>query len=590
MEKVADSRIKLYDSAVKDFERGHYKEAKSKFRRHLMLHPWNHFAYFNFGRCLLKTEEYEAAVEEFGKAISLTPEFIEAYIGLSLAHNLLGEFEKSVIVLKKALEISPLDSNLHYHLGITYEYGIERGKGYKYFKKALSLNPANQFVLYELGNHYYRTKKYRKAIEHLKKCQTIDSQFIPALIRLVEIYENKKSFVKALNMYDRLIKIEPKNVGFYIGKIGLLFQKENFKEASKTLKQAFRVEPDNITLNTMREYIQRHSTNKSKSLKDEMEEIEQILSKQREKNRERIESLCIEIERLKKEKKRLKEEVTSMSVRTENMVKKIKEIKYKYKKHKKIISKLKREKERDERLEKLALEAIDSAHRIVEAHVKGAEEELNKVEAEIVKKIKKINWEMLTKDTRHFLLTAEFLYSLSRQQEIDFGLISVELSKAIEVEVNNKLVNQFCRYLKKNGKEEQFTKENLKKTSNGKPIYYTKLAYLVDDTNYPEIKNLSLGQIKILLEDSIKGYIGTNVFKEFIKTHLNKPDYFLNPKCFPKILETISTKYRNPFAHSNSLNIEALESFRSELFQGFNGGIIVQFLNASKPRYGIGNG
>jgi tetratricopeptide (TPR) repeat protein len=583
MKKKHNRRLKLYDSAVGDFENNDIITAKNKFKRLTMLTPWNQYAYFYLGRCLLKTEEYEEAVEEFGKTISLSPELLEAYIGLSLAHNMLGEFNKSLIVLKKALEISPYDSSLYYHLGITYEYGIEKGRGYKYFKKALSLNPDNAYAHFELGNYYYRAKKNVKAIEHLRKSSSIDPQFIHPLLRLLEIYEIKRWKNKSIEIYDKLINAEPNRIEHYAGKTALLLKMGNFKEASRTLKKAFELAPNNTTLKAMNKYIKKHRQYKAKSVEEELKEIEGILIKQKEKNKRRIESLNAEVERLKKEKRRLKKEVSSLSSKSEDLVKRLKGIKHRYKKQMKEILLLKNKEEKEKRLEEANLKVIECAHQVVKEQVKAEKEDLKKVELKLKNKIGIKEWNTLTKDSRHFFVTAEFLYSLGKQKEIDFGLISVELSKAIEVELNDKLINQFCRYLKTNGKEEQFMKENLKKTCNGKPKYYTNLAYLVDNKNYPDIKNLSLGQIKNLLEDAIKGYIGTSTFRVFIESHLSIPEYFLSKRRFPKVLEIISTKYRNPFAHSKSLDINAFELFHSELFQGFCGGIIVQFLNASKP-------
>ena len=94
------------------------------------------------------------------------------------------------------------------------------------------------------------------------------------------------------------------------------------------------------------------------------------------------------------------------------------------------------------------------------------------------------------------------------------------------------------------------------------------------------MKNLSLGQFSILLRNSIERNIGTSIFREFIQSQFKEPGFFLNLERFPKILESITLRYRNPFAHSEYLSALEFESFRSELFYGFDGGILVQLLNA----------
>lgn len=563
-----------------------YGKAKASYRYALLLNPVNYYTHLNLGRCLLKTEEYEEAVKKFSKAISLSPNFIEAYVGLSLTHNLLGEFNESIIILKKALEISPNDSNLYYHLGITYEYGIEQGKGYVYLKKAVALNIQNYFAHYELGNFFLRNKDYGRAINHYQKCLAISPKFVPGLLRLAEAYEMQKHYDETLEIYDKLLRIESQEISYYIRKIGLLLLQKRFQDAIELLSKAFKIEPDNTALKTMKKYIDEHCS-QPESLRNELGQIEKILSKQRKRAREKVEALYSEIAQLKEEKKRLKAKVASLSSKSENMTKKIKEIKYRYKKQLKEISRLRNREEKEIKLEEFDSEAIDTAHNLIEAEISDRKIELIEIKKELSKKIGMPYWEMLTKEAQYFLMTAEYLYSLSKEEKIDFSLISVELSKAIEMELNDKLIVPFIEYLKRNQKTEEFLSQNIKKTIGGRPVYYTRLAQLVDDRNFPKVKNLSLGQIGALLDNSIKEFRGTESFVKFIKTYLSTPDYFLEPSNLLRILEVISTKYRNPFAHVDSLDINSLEAFRLELFGGFRKGIIIQLLQASKPKRGI---
>jgi tetratricopeptide (TPR) repeat protein len=582
MKKYADSNLKLFRIAVEELNQGMVCEAKEKFRRLTFLTPWNKYGYFHLGRCLLREEEYADATEEFGKAISISPDFVEAYLGLSLAHNLLGEFDKAIIVLEHAIKLKPQDPNLYYHLGITCEYGVQEGSGVLYFKKALELSQENVYANFELGNYYLRVKKYSKAIKYFQDCLDTDAHFAPALIRLVQIYEKKKCGKKLCTIYSALIRAEPHNINHYIGMVGILLQRNDLKGASEIIQKAMNVEPKNAKLQAMNIYTNKRLKGNEDGLVDEIEAIEEVIQEHRNINQRRMESLHSEIKRLKREKDKLRQRLVAQNVQLKEIGKKVTRLKRKFKKKAEEIEGVRGKNKKDEMTEELANEVIEIAHNTIEEQMKGTKKEIEEVKKEIKEIFGKEYWCMLTKEARHFLATAEYLYSFARGEDIDFGLISVELSKAIEVELNDKLIKGFIAYLKGNEKQTAFIRSNLRRTTNGRPLYHTKLAYIVDSKNYPEMKTLSLGQINLLLHDSIDGRTGTTVFKDFIQRKCKDPSYFLDVKRFPKILESIIIRYRNPFAHSEYLKILDFEKFRSEIFYGFEGGIFVQLLDACR--------
>jgi tetratricopeptide (TPR) repeat protein len=580
MRKCAESNLTLYTIAVKELEQGKVHEAGEKFRRLTFLTPWNKYAYFQLGRCLLKTEKYADAVEEFGKAISISPTFVEAYFGLSLAHNFLKEFNKAIGVLEQAIKLNPNDSNLYYHLGITHEYGVRQGSGFTYFEKAVELHRGNCFARFELGNHYLRENKERDAIACFQNCLDTDAKFAPALIRLAQIFEKNGNWKKLSVVYDALIRAEPRNIDHYIGGIAILLKQDDLRSATEMLQKALRLEPKNAKLQAMSIYMNTRSKGGGNAVEVEIGAIEDIIQEHRNANERRIESLHAEIGRLKREKNKLDQRLTTKDTQLKDIEKKVKRIKSRFKKKTREIERIRGKDKKDDMVEELASKTIEMAHMTIEKRISATKKEIKRIENETLEIIGEEHWLMLTKDTKHFLTTAEYLYSLAKKEDIDFGLISVELAKAIEVELNDKLIQRFVTYLKGNGTLEAFIRENLRRTKNGKPVYHTKLGYVVDSEHYPEMKNLSLGQINLLLRGSIEGCVGTGLFKEFIQKQCKNPPYFLDPNRFPRLLESIIIRYRNPFAHSACLKVHDFETFRSELFYGFDGGIFVQLLDA----------
>ena len=176
-------------------------------------------------------------------------------------------------------------------------------------------------------------------------------------------------------------------------------------------------------------------------------------------------------------------------------------------------------------------------------------------------------WQALLPQTRTYLATAEHTFRVLAEEEDapDYSLIGMELCKALEAEINRTLISPFPESL--NGDKREFLTVNQVGKSKGKPRYFTYLAQIVDQHNYPEITTLTLGQYNFVLQRALKGEYALRKYKDFLD-HFYKSTNAQIWKSFLKNLETVTNRYRNTIAHESPMNKKQCEHLRKLIFSG----------------------
>ena len=95
----------LYDKAVSLRKQGLTEEAKSVYRKALILNPGNTRALNDLGVLLLHEGEFDQAESYLEKAVRLNPGDVNPYYNLACLHALNGNGQEGIEYLQKAVEI-----------------------------------------------------------------------------------------------------------------------------------------------------------------------------------------------------------------------------------------------------------------------------------------------------------------------------------------------------------------------------------------------------------------------------------------------------------------------------------------------------
>lgn len=176
-------------------------------------------------------------------------------------------------------------------------------------------------------------------------------------------------------------------------------------------------------------------------------------------------------------------------------------------------------------------------------------------------------WDTLPEQARSYLATAEHTFSILAQgeEDPDYSLVGMELCKALETEINRKLVEPFARHL--NGNKREFLRINQTGEKNGKPSYFTYLAKVVDEENFPDTNSLTLGQYHFVLERTLGGEYALDDYRDFLDAVCSASGTVVGRK-FLKKLAIVVKKYRNAIAHQSPMNKRQYGRLRELIFAG----------------------
>jgi TolB-like protein/Tfp pilus assembly protein PilF len=195
-------------------------------------------------------ESLKRAVQYFEQAITLDPNYAQAYVGLANTYGVISTYQgglppkeslpKAKTAALKALELDSTLADAHPPLALVksqYEWdwagaerefrrAIELNPNYvdgRYFyayvylspmgrhaeaiaqmKQALETDPLSLIVNANLGGIYYWARRYDEAIAQCRRTLEIDADFVVAHARLRELYEQKGMYEQAIAEQQRM--------------------------------------------------------------------------------------------------------------------------------------------------------------------------------------------------------------------------------------------------------------------------------------------------------------------------------------------------------------------------------------------------
>ncbi|WP_235956971.1 tetratricopeptide repeat protein [Fundidesulfovibrio magnetotacticus] len=116
---------------------------------------------------------------------------IETFNRLGITLRKQGKWDHAVEEYRKALKISPNDAGLYYNMAMAHGEGRQFQDAYNFLDKALRINPdlwsANETVCFNIAMIYYRAAKKEQAADFLQKALSINPNFERAKAMLREM-------------------------------------------------------------------------------------------------------------------------------------------------------------------------------------------------------------------------------------------------------------------------------------------------------------------------------------------------------------------------------------------------------------------
>jgi protein O-GlcNAc transferase len=216
-------------------------------------------AYPQYLRAKVCTEQNQTqqAAAHLNEAVSLRPDFAEAWSDLGQARKALLDDAGALAAFKRAVDAGPGDAVARYRLGSEYLHQGETRLAIQQLQKALSLNPDDQSSLYILqtalrqdGQAEEARKMKERLIELLRRRDKAAENALIAvqLNNQGAAFEKAGDLRKAMEKYRAALELSPEHVGFRINFAAALLRAGRWREGIAELREAARRDPDNTTV------------------------------------------------------------------------------------------------------------------------------------------------------------------------------------------------------------------------------------------------------------------------------------------------------------------------------------------------------
>ena len=151
---------------------GRYKdsteEAIDAYKRAVTLKPDFAEAYYNLGLNLLCRRQDEEAKEALTRVVKLKPDLAEGHCSLGEALSAFEQLEQSIKSLKRAIDLKPDYMQAHYLLGWRYSALGQHEEAAESFKRAIRINPNWCEARLNLALEYMKVGSRESALDEQK--------------------------------------------------------------------------------------------------------------------------------------------------------------------------------------------------------------------------------------------------------------------------------------------------------------------------------------------------------------------------------------------------------------------------------------
>jgi tetratricopeptide (TPR) repeat protein len=171
--------------------------------------------YFEEGEICFVKEDYDKAIENFNKAISLNRNCAKFYDRCGCTFFAKKDYDKALENMDKAISLNQNDAYFYFGRGRAYHEKEDYDKATENYNKAVSLNPADEYSYYWRGCAFLEKEDYDKALESLDKAISLNQNDANFYFERGKAYDLKKDNDKAVENYNHAIRLNPNKAIYY---------------------------------------------------------------------------------------------------------------------------------------------------------------------------------------------------------------------------------------------------------------------------------------------------------------------------------------------------------------------------------------
>lgn len=153
------------------------------------------------------------------------------------------QFNEAVEVLRRAIQSQPNLATAHVQLSIALMGIGQRDEAFSEAKRAIELDPNDSRAYVALGNIDSSMRRYSEAIRTYKQAATLDPNYLSAYMNLGMAYGTTARYSESAEAFQQALRLDSNNVGALNGLGIAQFRLGQHEEGIQTVKQAVRLNP-----------------------------------------------------------------------------------------------------------------------------------------------------------------------------------------------------------------------------------------------------------------------------------------------------------------------------------------------------------
>lgn len=186
----------------------------------------------------------ESAIESYKKALSIQPDYVDAYYNMGIAYKAQGKLEEAIKVYKKVLSIRPQYAEAHYNMGNIFKVQGKLEAAIRSYRSALSHKPDYVHAYNNLGTSLREQGRLEEAIEAYTMALSIKPDYADASNNLGNAIQQLGKPEEAIVAYTKAISLNPNHTDAWMNMGSALQEQDKLSEAIESYKKALSINPN----------------------------------------------------------------------------------------------------------------------------------------------------------------------------------------------------------------------------------------------------------------------------------------------------------------------------------------------------------
>jgi tetratricopeptide (TPR) repeat protein len=221
-----------------------YADSETLWQTTLHLNPESWLAHDNYGMILLRKGDTDGAIQQYGEAIKIKPDFVGAQVNLGYALARRGRFDEAISHYEQAVKLKPDSAEAHNDLGHAL---VEKGRfddAIAHYQKAIQFKPDSADAFNNLGAVYATMGRIDEAISQYQHAIRLRPGFANAHYNLAAELGHKGQIEQSILEFREAIRFKPDllDARLYLGEA--LARTGRIDEAIGQYQETLRQKPD----------------------------------------------------------------------------------------------------------------------------------------------------------------------------------------------------------------------------------------------------------------------------------------------------------------------------------------------------------